>query len=63
VQTQSPWQTKLYGGIGAWALFGLPIIIVFALGVWFLWFVARVAILAVAVVVMAGMGLRRLAHR
>ena len=54
---------KLWAGLGAWALFGLPVIIAFALGVWIIWLFARIAFIGLALLLTAGLGLDRLLRR
>ena len=55
-----PLGDKLWAGLGAWALFGLPVIIAFALGVWIIWLFARMIFISAALVLAIGLGIAAL---
>ena len=51
--------TKITAGLFLWVMFGLPVIITVAVAVWFLLFVARLAMLPIAVLAAAVARLQR----
>lgn len=62
-EPRAPLGDKLWAGLGAWALFGLPVIITAALGVWIIWLFVRIFFVGVALVLMAAIEIEGLMRR
>ena len=58
-----PLGDRLWAGLGAWALLGLPVIIAFALGIWIIWLFARMIFIGAALALAVGMGVAALVQR